>query len=151
MAHPEYLFYVLMFGVAAPAAWRGNHVAAAVFLRWALAMVGDWFGLPEPAMLVVLFSAAFSWLAIDIFVNVDRYQRRRDVFAWLAFVPLQIIANQELAGTISPWLAWWLIYWIGVAQVVTIVDRKTFTPITWVWHRIRRAAPSRDRMEMAAA
>lgn len=150
LGHPEYLYYVLMFGVAAPAAWRGSRVAAAIFVVWCLAKVAYETGIPEAETLVLLYSGAFALLAVDVWLSIWRY-RWQDMAAWLWFIPLQIVANRMLGRTIDPWLAWWLIYAALMFQMLFVIDRQALRLPLRIWRFVKQIAAWKREIRRAPA
>ncbi len=150
MHHPEYLYYLLMFGVAAPAALRGRRVAAAIFGVWCLAKAGYEIGLPEAETLVLLYSAAFASLAVDVWVSLWRY-RWQDMIAWLWFIPLQIVANRMLGRTIDPWFAWWMLYISLMLQMAFVIDRQCLALPLRILRIVNQLVAQRRGMRRATA
>lgn len=133
MARPELIYYAAMFLVALPVAWIAkSKVAALVFAVWAVGQALWLIGFPEPQTQLVIYAAAFGtcWRWRDGLSLAG-------LFSAILFLPLTLVCLAEIGGTMSPYEAWWTIYWIAMTQVAALPFVRDWRAL-WRERRVER-------------
>lgn len=123
MEHPEYIYYLLVWVVALPAAVVCKP-AITIPLAWTLGQF-TWLLFGESWLPFGHLAGHALGATLGFFIAY-RFPCTPGITLTIIFGPLILLDLWEILGLTTPLDAWWMIYWIALLQVLFVVPSTLF-------------------------